>query len=70
MADYPDQIHFQAKVGSVAVFNGSVWHRSYRSSSERPRPHTLPCAFIARERPQQTEKRQYLRPRRRRASHP
>jgi ectoine hydroxylase-related dioxygenase (phytanoyl-CoA dioxygenase family) len=61
MADHPDQIHFEGRAGSVAVFNGSVWHSSYRNSTGHPR-RTLHCAFIAREHPQQTNQRQYLRP--------
>ena len=40
----------------VAVFNGSLWHSSYRNHSSDPR-RTLHCAFIAREHPQQTNQR-------------
>ena len=61
MADHPDQCHLEAPAGSVAVFNGSVWHSSYHNRSGRRR-RTLHCAFIAREYEQQTNQRQYLRP--------
>ncbi|MCZ6635393.1 MAG: phytanoyl-CoA dioxygenase family protein [bacterium] len=60
-ADHPDQIHLIAKAGSVAVFNGSVWHSSYINKDGQPR-RTLHCAFIAREHEQQTNQREYLRP--------
>ena len=40
---------------------GSPWHNSYRNDSSAPR-RTLHCAFIAREHPQQTNQREYLRP--------
>ena len=61
MVDHPDQIHLQGPAGSVAVFNGSVWHSSYTNNSGQLR-RTLHCAFIAREHGQQTNQREYLRP--------
>ena len=61
MADHPEQIHFTGPAGSVAVFNGNVWHSSYINRDGRPR-RTLHCAFIAREHAQQTDQRQYLQP--------
>jgi ectoine hydroxylase-related dioxygenase (phytanoyl-CoA dioxygenase family) len=61
MANHPDQIHLTGKAGSVAVFNGSVWHSSY-TNRNGARRRTLHCAFIAREHPQQTNQRDYLRP--------
>ena len=60
-ADHPDQIHLIAKAGSVAVFNGCVWHSSYFNRDGVSR-RTLHCAFIAREHKQQTNQREYLRP--------
>ncbi|MBT5830166.1 MAG: phytanoyl-CoA dioxygenase [Candidatus Latescibacteria bacterium] len=60
-ADHPGQIHLLGKAGSVAVFNGSLWHSSYANEDGRPR-RTLHCAFIAREHKQQTNQREYLRP--------
>jgi ectoine hydroxylase-related dioxygenase (phytanoyl-CoA dioxygenase family) len=61
MVDHPEQIHLQGPAGSVAVFNGSIWHGSYINRSGRPR-RTLHCAFIARELNQQNNQREYLRP--------
>ena len=61
MADHPDQVQLTGRGGSVAVFNGSLWHGSYRNRTNAPR-RTLHCAFIAREHAQQTNQREYLRP--------
>ena len=61
LADHPEQVHLTGRAGSVAVFNGSLWHSSYRNLSSDPR-RTLHCAFIAREHPQQTNQREYLQP--------
>ena len=61
LADHPEQVHLTGHAGSVAVFNGNLWHSSYRNLSSSPR-RTLHCAFIAREHPQQTNQREYLRP--------
>ena len=59
LADHPEQVHLTGRAGSVTVFNGSLWHSSYRNHSSDPR-RTLHCAFIAREHPQQTNQREYL----------
>ena len=61
LADHPEQVHLTGRAGSVAVFNGSLWHSSYRNLTDAPR-RTLHCAFIAREHPQQTNQREYLQP--------
>ena len=61
LADHPEQVQLTGRAGSVAVFNGNLWHSSYRNDSNAPR-RTLHCAFIAREHPQQTNQREYLRP--------
>ena len=61
MADHLDQVLLTGRAGSVAVFNGSLWHSSYINRSDAPR-RALHCAFIAREHPQQTNQREYLRP--------
>ena len=50
------------RAGSVAIFNGSLWHSSYRNLTSNAPRRTLHCAFIAREHPQQTNQREYLRP--------
>ena len=60
-ADHPEQIQLTGKAGSVAIFNGSVWHSSYLNRNGALR-RTLHCAFIAREHKQQTDQRQHLRP--------
>ena len=59
-ADQPDQVHLTGKAGSVAVFNGNVWHSSYTNLDGSPR-RTLHCACIVREHAQQTNQREYLR---------
>ncbi|MXX04142.1 MAG: phytanoyl-CoA dioxygenase family protein [Gemmatimonadetes bacterium] len=59
LADHPDQVYLTGSAGSVAVFNGSLWHSSYVNRSDAPR-RALHCAFIAREHPQQTNQREYL----------
>ena len=46
LADHPEQVQLTGRAGSVAVFNGSLWHSSYRNDSNAPR-RTLHCAFIA-----------------------
>ncbi len=61
LADHPEQVHLTGRAGSVAVFNGSLWHSSYRNLTDAPR-RILHCAFIAREHPHQTNQREYLRP--------
>ena len=37
LADHPEQVHLTGRAGSVAVFNGSLWHSSYRNHSSDPR---------------------------------
>ena len=59
-ATHREQIQLLGKAGSVALFNGALWHSSYLNRSGRPR-RTLHCAFIAREHAQQTDQRHYLR---------
>ena len=39
LADHPEQVHLTGRAGSVAVFNGSLWHSSYRNDSSDPSPH-------------------------------
>ena len=57
---YLGEVRMAGKAGSVAVFNGNVWHGSCTSYDGKSR-RTLHCAFIAREHPQQTDQRVYLR---------
>jgi ectoine hydroxylase-related dioxygenase (phytanoyl-CoA dioxygenase family) len=58
---HPQEINITAPAGSVAVFNGHAWHGSTNNQSQRQR-RVYHCAFVAREFPQQTNQRQYLRP--------
>ncbi|MFZ4658957.1 MAG: phytanoyl-CoA dioxygenase family protein [Caldilineaceae bacterium] len=60
-APHPQEIYVTAPAGSVLVFNSHAWHGSTDNRSQRTR-RVYHCAFIAREHPQQTSQRQYLRP--------
>lgn len=60
-APHPHEIYVTAPAGSVLVFNSHAWHGSTMNRSQRTR-RVYHCAFIAREHPQQTSQRQYLRP--------
>lgn len=60
-ARHPQEIYIEAPAGSVAVFNGHTWHGSTDNQSQRSR-RVYHCAFVAREHPQQTDQRQFLRP--------
>ncbi len=61
LAPRDDQVQLLAPAGSMGIFNGSLWH-SCSNNNTRAKRRTLHCAFIAREHPQQTDQRQYLRP--------
>ncbi len=58
---HPQEVYITAPAGSVAVFNGHAWHGSTDNHSQRMR-RVYHCAFVAREYPQQTNQREYLRP--------
>ncbi|MEZ4867216.1 MAG: phytanoyl-CoA dioxygenase family protein [Caldilineaceae bacterium] len=58
---HPQEIYVSAPAGSVLVFNSHAWHGSTTNRSDRMR-RVYHCAFIAREHPQQTDQRKYLRP--------
>ena len=60
-APHPQEIYVTASAGSVLVFNSHAWHGSTMNRSQHTR-RVYHCAFIAREHPQQTSQRQYLRP--------
>jgi ectoine hydroxylase-related dioxygenase (phytanoyl-CoA dioxygenase family) len=60
-APHPQEVYVTAPAGSVLVFNSHAWHGSTDNRSQRTR-RVYHCAFIAREHPQQTSQRQYLRP--------
>ena len=55
----PNRFTCWARAGTIAIFNGNVWHSSYNNRSGAKR-RTLHCAFIAREHKQQTNQRQYF----------
>lgn len=59
-APHPAEAYITAPAGSVAVFNGQIWHGSTHNHSGRKR-RVLHCAFAAREHKQQTDQRAYLR---------
>ena len=61
LESHADEVLLIAPAGSIGVFNGSLWH-SCTGNRTRNKRRTLHCAFIAREHPQQTDQRQYLRP--------
>lgn len=61
LAPHPQEIYVAAPAGSVLVFNSHAWHGSTTNRSQRMR-RVYHCAFIAREHPQQTDQRQFLRP--------
>jgi ectoine hydroxylase-related dioxygenase (phytanoyl-CoA dioxygenase family) len=60
-ASFPGETRLVGKAGSVGVFNGNAWHGSC-VNLDGQRRRTLHCAFIARQHPQQTDQRQYLKP--------
>lgn len=60
-APHPQEVYVTAPAGSVLVFNSHAWHGSTTNRSQRTR-RVYHCAFIAREHPQQTTQRDYLRP--------
>ena len=60
-APHPDEVLLCAPVGSVGVFNGSVWHSCTLNRSKQKR-RVLHCAFILRDLKQQTDQQAYLRP--------
>lgn len=61
LAPHPQEIYVSAPAGSVLVFNSHAWHGSTTNRSQRMR-RVYHCAFIAREYPQQTDQRRFLRP--------
>ncbi len=61
LAPHPQEVYVNAPAGSVLVFNSHAWHGSTTNHSQRTR-RVYHCAFIAREHPQQTEQRKFLRP--------
>jgi ectoine hydroxylase-related dioxygenase (phytanoyl-CoA dioxygenase family) len=60
-AAHPQEVYIEAPAGSVAIFNGHAWHGSTLNRSQKMR-RVYHGAFIAREFPQQTDQRKFLRP--------
>jgi ectoine hydroxylase-related dioxygenase (phytanoyl-CoA dioxygenase family) len=60
-AAHPQEVYIEAPAGSVAIFNGHAWHGSTLNRSQNMR-RVYHGAFIAREFPQQTDQRKFLRP--------
>ena len=58
---HPDEVFITAPAGSMAVFNGQIWHGSTTNHNGKPR-RVYHGAFCAREHKQQTDQRAYLRP--------
>ena len=60
-AAHPKEVFITAPAGSMAVFNGQIWHGSTTNHNGMPR-RVYHGAFCAREHKQQTDQRAYLRP--------
>ncbi len=61
LAAHPDEVYITGPAGSVAFFNGQAWHGGTTNRSGHMR-RVYHCAFTARENPQQTDQKAYLRP--------
>jgi ectoine hydroxylase-related dioxygenase (phytanoyl-CoA dioxygenase family) len=59
-APHADETYLTGPAGTVAVFNGHLWHSCTTNRTTRTR-RLVHCAFIGRELPQQTDQRRYLR---------
>ena len=60
MVTHPKEITLSAPAGSVAIFNGSIWHSCTKNNSSQAR-RALHCAFSLRHMVQQTDQRSHLR---------
>lgn len=60
-AAHPDEVYITGTAGSVGFFNGQIWHGSTTNRTNQKR-RVYHCAFAAREYPQQTVQKEYLRP--------
>ena len=60
LAPHPEETYITGPAGSVAFFNGQIWHGSTTNRSEQKR-RVYHSAFTARENPQQTDQKAYLR---------
>lgn len=60
LATHPQEAYVTGPAGSVGFFNGQIWHGSTENHTTNKR-RVVHCAYTARENPQQTDQRQYLR---------
>ncbi|MBV7329806.1 phytanoyl-CoA dioxygenase family protein [Chloroflexi bacterium TSY] len=61
LAVHPDETYVTGPAGSVAFFNGQIWHGSTTNRTNQKR-RVYHCAFTAYENEQQTNQKEYLRP--------
>ncbi len=61
LATHPEEILLCAPAGSVAVFNGSIWHSCTQNNSLQ-KCRALHCAFSLRHMDQQTDQKSHLKP--------
>ena len=59
-AAHPEEVYITAPAGSVGFFNGQIWHGSTTNRTTQKR-RVYHCAFTARENPQQTDQKAFLR---------
>ena len=60
LATHPEETYITGPAGSVAFFNGQIWHGGTTNRSQQMR-RVYHCAFTARENEQQTDQRAHLR---------
>ena len=60
-ATHPEEISLCTLAGSVAVFNGSIWHSCTQNNSLQKR-RALHCVFPLWHMDQQTDQKSYLKP--------
>jgi ectoine hydroxylase-related dioxygenase (phytanoyl-CoA dioxygenase family) len=58
---HPDQVLLTAKAGTVAIFNGHVWHGGTQNRTDRPR-RAITFAYARRDEPQQYDLAAHMRP--------
>jgi ectoine hydroxylase-related dioxygenase (phytanoyl-CoA dioxygenase family) len=61
-APYPDQVLLTGPAGTVAVFNAHLWHGGTTNRTEGTR-RAIHCYFTAREFPQQSDQKEFVRKR-------
>ena len=61
-APHPDEVYITGPAGSVGFFNGQIWHGGTINRTADQTRRVYHCALTARENPQQTDQKAYLRP--------